>query len=115
MEISSELMHPVFQKNIVELLQDLDYEEALNWIEQRARFGIKLGLKNIRTLLERLGNPEQRVPCFHIAGTNGKGSVSIYLSYILEEAGYKTGLFTSPFIESFRERKSLKFCRCLIR
>lgn len=104
MEISSELMHPVFQKNIVELLQDLDYEEALNWIEQRARFGIKLGLKNIRTLLERLGNPEQRVPCFHIAGTNGKGSVSTYLSYILEEAGYKTGLFTSPFIESFRER-----------
>lgn len=80
------------------------YREALSWIENRARFGMKLGLNNIRALLAKLGNPERSVHCLHIAGTNGKGSVAAYLSSVLEEAGYKTGLFTSPFIETFRER-----------
>lgn len=86
------------------LLADPEYREALNWIGNRARIGDKDGLRNIRALLEKWGNPEKQLRCFHIAGTNGKGSVATYLASVLEEAGYKTGLFTSPYIETFRER-----------
>ncbi len=58
----------------------------------------------MRELMERLGNPQDRLRCVHVAGTNGKGSVCSYLSSVLVEAGYKTGLFTSPYIERFEER-----------
>lgn len=64
----------------------------------------KKDLINIRTLCEHLGNPHQRFKCIHIAGTNGKGSVSHMLAAIFQTAGYKTGLYTSPHLYDFRER-----------
>lgn len=64
----------------------------------------RLGLDRIHTLLERLGRPQDRLRFVHVAGTNGKGSVCAYLASVLQAAGYRTGLFTSPFIERFEER-----------
>ncbi len=68
------------------------------------RFGIKPGLERISTLLKKAGNPHLTLNAIHIAGTNGKGSVSALLSSILQESRYKTGLYTSPHIYSFNER-----------
>jgi ECF transporter S component (folate family) len=64
----------------------------------------RLGLERIAALLSELGNPEEKLSCLHIAGTNGKGSVAAYLSAILTEAGYRTGLYTSPNLVSVTER-----------
>ncbi len=80
------------------------YQQALEYLESFQRFGIRLGLKNIRRLLKLLGNPERRLKVIHIGGTNGKGSVGAFLFYILKEAGYKVGLYTSPHLVNFRER-----------
>lgn len=104
LEISPDKIHPVFNKTVSELSKDLELLEEMDWLEKRERFGIKLGLDNTYALLERFGNPHKKLSCLHIAGTNGKGSLCTYLSYVLEEAGYKVGLFTSPFIGSFEER-----------
>lgn len=65
---------------------------------------VSLGLNRITRLLELLGNPHQRLKFVHVAGTNGKGSTCAFLESILRVAGYKTGLFTSPYIETFEER-----------
>ena len=62
------------------------------------------GLSRIEKLLEHLGNPQDSLQFVHVAGTNGKGSTCAYLASILHQAGYKTGLFTSPYIETFEER-----------
>ncbi len=67
-------------------------------------FGIMPGLDRIKMLLERLGNPEKELRCIHVAGTNGKGTVCSFLASVLKTAGYKTGLYTSPYIVDFRER-----------
>lgn len=64
----------------------------------------RLGLERIRELLERLGRPQDRLKFVHVAGTNGKGSICAYLASILSAAGYRTGMFTSPYIERFEER-----------
>lgn len=64
----------------------------------------KADLSNTRALCAKLGNPEKDFPCIHIAGTNGKGSTSHFLASIMQEAGYKTALFTSPHLKDFRER-----------
>ena len=66
--------------------------------------GIKLGLKNIESFLEACGNPHQKIQTIHLAGTNGKGSTSSIISKILEENGYKVGLYTSPHLIRFNER-----------
>lgn len=68
------------------------------------RFGIKPGLERIEFLLDKIGSPHHRLSSFHIAGTNGKGSVSSIIASVLREAGYKVGLYTSPHIFSFNER-----------
>ena len=68
------------------------------------RFGIKLGLGIIRRILKGLGNPQNRYATIHVAGTNGKGSVASALANILQQAGYKTGLYTSPHLVRFNER-----------
>lgn len=70
----------------------------------------RLGLGRIRALLERLGRPQDRLRFVHVAGTNGKGSTCSYLAAILQAAGYRTGLFTSPYIESFEERIRVGGC-----
>lgn len=64
----------------------------------------------MRILLDRLGNPQDRLKFIHIAGTNGKGSVCAMLSSALVAAGYKTGLFISPYITDFRERIQINNC-----
>ena len=68
------------------------------------RFGVHLGLERIQRLLADLGNPHQRVPILHVAGTNGKGSVCAYLSAVLTEAGYRVGRYTSPHLVDWNER-----------
>ncbi len=79
-------------------------EQILNWIHSTELFGSVLGLNSIRELLNRLGNPQKQLKIIHVAGTNGKGSVCSMLASVLKEAGFKTGLYTSPYIEQFRER-----------
>ncbi|AKG24658.1 bifunctional folylpolyglutamate synthase/dihydrofolate synthase [Calothrix sp. 336/3] len=68
------------------------------------RFGVNLGLERIRQLLANLGNPQERVPVIHVAGSNGKGSVCAYLSAVFTEAGYRTGRYTSPHLVDWTER-----------
>lgn len=80
------------------------------WLYSRQQFGIKLGLDNIATLLQRLGNPQQHMVCVHIAGTNGKGSVAATLAAIGQAAGLATGLYTSPHLEVFGERMQVDGC-----
>ena len=82
----------------------MDYNQALAYVHSRLRFGIRPGLERMADLMERLRNPQDRVPTVHIAGTNGKGSTSTMISNILIEAGYRTGLFTSPYVCDFMER-----------
>ncbi len=77
---------------------------TLNYLYNLERFGIKLGLDVIKELLKRLGNPEKQLKTVHITGTNGKGSTACYIATILEKAGYKTGLYTSPHLVNFTER-----------
>ena len=71
------------------------------------QFGIKLGLENIRCLLDELGHPEQAWPSIHIAGTNGKGSVAAMVERALRAAGRKTGRYTSPHLDRIEERVAL--------
>lgn len=85
------------------------YADALHFLAERTKFGINLGLQRIEKLLALLGNPHrQGAPKYiHVGGTNGKGSVSVMLAEILQACGYKTGLFTSPHLHSYRERFKL--------
>jgi dihydrofolate synthase / folylpolyglutamate synthase len=80
------------------------YQECLEKIFQLGRFGIKLELETIRNILKRLGHPEKNFLCVHVAGTNGKGSTATYIASILQAAGFKTGLYTSPHLVRFNER-----------
>lgn len=82
----------------------MTYKQALEKVNKRLRFGIKPGLERVRALLEALGSPERHMKFVHIAGTNGKGSASTLIASALTESSYKTGLFTSPYINDFRER-----------
>lgn len=80
------------------------YNETLRFLYDLQLFGIKVGLKNIQSLLSFSGNPERRFPSIHIAGTNGKGSTAAMIASILTASGYKTGLYTSPHLVHFGER-----------
>ena len=83
----------------------LDYlYTQLPMFQRVGPMAFKKDLTNIKLLCEALGNPFQEYPCIHIAGTNGKGSSAHMLSAILQEHGYKTGLYTSPHYKDFRER-----------
>ena len=82
----------------------MDYKESLKYIEETHKFGIRLGLDNMSKLLELLGNPQDKLNIIHVAGTNGKGSTCSFITSILKEAGYKVGLYTSPYLETFTER-----------
>ncbi|GAA4754955.1 bifunctional folylpolyglutamate synthase/dihydrofolate synthase [Flavisolibacter ginsenosidimutans] len=85
--------------------ETLDYlYNALPMFSRMGSAAFKKDLTNVKILCERLGNPHQRFKSIHIAGTNGKGSVSHMLAAIFQKAGYKTGLYTSPHLYDFRER-----------
>ena len=85
-------------------MKELTYEEVLDRIEHQRRFGNRPGAEVSALMLEKLGIPQQDMSVIHIAGTNGKGSVSAFLCSILKEAGIRTGMFTSPHLVDFRER-----------
>ena len=82
----------------------MNYEEALEYIHSINWTFCKPGLERITALCKKLGDPQKHVKFIHVAGTNGKGSVSAMLSSILTKAGYRTGLYTSPYIKHFNER-----------
>lgn len=82
----------------------MNYSETLNFIHSLGNFSLPAGLDRIKKVLEILGNPQNDFKSIHIAGTNGKGSVTTFLASIFKEAGYKTGSFISPYIIDFRER-----------
>jgi dihydrofolate synthase/folylpolyglutamate synthase len=84
--------------------QQSSIQDLLDFLFSLHRFGIKPGLERIESLLESLGNPHESINCIHVAGTNGKGSVCSLLAAILQSAGYKVGLYTSPHIRAFNER-----------
>ena len=82
----------------------MNYREALAWLYGTQRFGIKLGLENIQRLLAEIDLPARDQQFIHVAGTNGKGSVCAMIDAICRAADYRTGLFTSPHLITFRER-----------
>ncbi|MET3028298.1 folylpolyglutamate synthase/dihydrofolate synthase family protein [Flavobacterium sp. UW10123] len=89
----------------------MNYQETTNWMfnqlpmyQLQGASAYKEDLTNIKLLAAHLGNPQNGLKCIHVAGTNGKGSTSHMLSSVLQEAGYKVGLYTSPHLKDFRER-----------
>src|SRR5438046_10712584 len=82
----------------------VDYATTLEHLSRLERFGIKLGLENIRRLLSLLGDPHRDLRILHVTGTNGKGSVCAYAASVLQQAGYHVGLYTSPHLVRFNER-----------
>lgn len=89
----------------------MNYQETINWMfnqlpmyQLQGASAYKKDLTNTHLLLAHLNNPQEKLKCIHVAGTNGKGSTSHMLASILEEAGYKVGLYTSPHLKDFRER-----------
>ena len=78
--------------------------DAISKIHEFLRFGTVLGLERMNALLSKLDNPQEDLKVIHVAGTNGKGSVCRYIYEALREAGYRTGLYTSPYLEVFNER-----------
>jgi dihydrofolate synthase / folylpolyglutamate synthase len=102
---------------MTEVARRMTYKKALVWLYGLQRFGIKLGLENIRRLLDELGlgnarasravfgaSPNTSAKVIHVAGTNGKGSVCAMIDSICRAQGYRTGLFISPHLVTFRER-----------
>ncbi|MBX3008022.1 MAG: bifunctional folylpolyglutamate synthase/dihydrofolate synthase [Melioribacteraceae bacterium] len=82
----------------------IEIEDALKKLYSLHQFNIKLGLESITSLLEFIGNPHKKLNAFHIAGSNGKGSTASFIASILQESGFRVGLYTSPHIERFNER-----------
>ena len=84
--------------------EPVNYQECIHYLEEDVGFSSIPGLERIQYLCDLLGNPEQRLPVIHVAGTNGKGSAVAMLSSILKEAGYRVGAYTSPHLERYNER-----------
>ncbi len=82
----------------------MTYEQAISWIDSRQWSGTGKGIIRSTRLLELLGNPHRGLKFIHVAGTNGKGSVSACLSKILTLSGYRTGLYVSPHLVRFNDR-----------
>ena len=89
----------------------MTYQETLNWMfaqlpmyQRQGETAFKKDLSNILALSNELGNPENNFKTIHVGGTNGKGSTSHMIASVLQEAGYKVGLYTSPHLKNFTER-----------
>ncbi len=82
----------------------MTYPDALSYLGQARRFGMKLGLEPMRELARALGNPQESLRFIHLAGTNGKGSTAAFCESCLRAAGFRVGLYTSPHLVSVRER-----------
>ena len=85
----------------------MDYKEALQYIDGVSWLGSRPGLRRVTALLHKLGDPQNRLKFVHVAGTNGKGSCAAMLASVLKAAGYRTGLFTSPYLFRFNERMQI--------
>lgn len=85
-------------------MTEMTYNEAIEWMDSRHWSGTGKGIVRSQELLERLGNPQDKLKFVHVAGTNGKGSVCACLSKILTAAGYQVGLFVSPHLKRFNDR-----------
>ena len=85
----------------------MNLNESLEYIHGLYRKGSVPGLHRMRQMLEKMGNPQKKLKFIHVAGTNGKGSTAAMTASILTKAGYKTGLFTSPYIYRFHERMQI--------
>lgn len=94
----------VFSRVDTVKIERLSYEEAVKYLYSLQKFGIKFGLSKTSNLLNAFGNPHEGQNYVHIAGTNGKGSVAAFLASILQEAGFKVGVYTSPHLLRFTER-----------
>lgn len=84
--------------------ENYNYTQATDILTSAGKFRVSLGLERISSILELLGNPQDKLNCIHVAGTNGKGSVCAILTSILKEAGKKVGMYTSPHIFRYTER-----------
>jgi len=82
----------------------MNYQQSLAYLHQLCKFGINLGLERIKMLLDLLGNPHNQIKTIHVAGTNGKGSTSALIAGVLQKAGLKVGVYTSPHLHSYSER-----------
>ncbi|MDL1984081.1 MAG: bifunctional folylpolyglutamate synthase/dihydrofolate synthase, partial [Deltaproteobacteria bacterium] len=80
------------------------YNKCIQTMYGLKRFGIKLGLSTIKSMMHGLGNPQDSFSCIHVAGTNGKGSIASSIASILKESNYRVGLYTSPHLVRFNER-----------
>ncbi|MEA5083418.1 MAG: folylpolyglutamate synthase/dihydrofolate synthase family protein [Lachnospiraceae bacterium] len=89
----------------------MTYTEALEYIDSIYGLGSDLGLGRVEVLMEKMGNPQERIKMIHVAGTNGKGSCCAMLSNILIEQGYKVGVYTSPHLEEYNERYTINNVR----
>ena len=78
--------------------------DPIAYINEPRWQAVRPGLERITDLLDRMGRPQDKLKFVHVAGTNGKGSTCAYIASVLQAAGYKTGLFTSPYIIEFEER-----------
>ena len=81
----------------------MNYSEARKFVEETTKYGSILGLETIKTLLDELGNPQDKVKIVHVAGTNGKGSVFTFVQNVLLKAGYHVGRYASPAVFEYRE------------
>lgn len=100
-------------------MNEKDYQEAIDWLFVQApnyqingKKAYKPGLENIRRLCDFFGNPQEKIKTIHIGGTNGKGSTSNMLASVLQQSGYKVGLFTSPHLIDFTERIKINGKNC---
>lgn len=98
----------------------MEIKEALSYLNGAGMFGVEPSLRRIRALLSLLGDPQKKLKFVHIAGTNGKGSCAVMTASVLKAAGYRTGLYTSPYLYRFNERMQINgkliedepLCRC---
>jgi dihydrofolate synthase / folylpolyglutamate synthase len=82
----------------------MNYHDSISYLQNLTKFGFNFGLGRIEELMKRVGEPHKKLKVIHVGGTNGKGSTSILTSYILQTAGYKVGVFTSPHLHAYTER-----------
>ena len=94
----------LFSKQKEDAAPGMTPQEAIDYIENYTYSSTKLGIERTAELLHLLGDPQNDVKFIHVTGSNGKGSTCCMLASILQQAGYKTGLYTSPYIQDFRER-----------
>lgn len=88
----------------------MNYDDAIRLLTSQGKFSINLGLERISKVLDLLGNPQDKLKCIHVAGTNGKGSVCAIISAVLTHAGMRVGLYTSPHIFTYTERIKINGC-----